>query len=908
VVTLAERQLPTGTVTFLFTDIEGSTRLVQQLGTDRWSKLLERHRVLLRGPIERHAGAEVATEGDGFFATFSLPSEAIAAAADAQRALAAEPWPEDAPIHVRMGLHTGAGRLDADGSYVGADVHRAARIAAAGHGEQIVLSDATRVLAAEELPDGVTLRDLGEARLKDLDRPEHLHQLVIEGLRSDFPPLRTLGGTPTNLPTQVTTFLGRQHEIDEIQLALADTRLLTLTGPGGTGKTRLALQVAARSMAVYPDGVWFVALGPISEPDLVAPTIAQEIGLPDRGGQRPIERLIDHFRGKRALVVLDNFEQVQPAAPAVGELITACSELGILVTSRSALHLYGEREYPVPPLGVPDPARLPDVAALSQFEAVALFVERARGVKPGFNVTNENAPAVAEISYRLDGLPLAIELAAARIRILTPQAILARFNDRLDLLSGGARDLPARQQTLRGAIGWSYDMLEPADRRLFGCCSVFVGGASIEAVEAVCGPSVEESDVLDCLESLVDKSLVRQAEGLAGEPRFSMLNTIQEYAAERLAEEGDPEEVRGRHAEWFLGVVSAAEPGLMAADKRRHLDALEAEHGNLRAAISWATERGRAELALKLCSGLWRFWQMRGYLVEGRDRLARALALPDVANHPDARMLGLEAIGGIAYWQGEGQAAQEFYLESLSLAQARKSLLDEANARYNLSFAYMYTTDGRATPDVAREQARKALDLYHRIGDRAGEARTLWAISNTYWAANDDPSEGIEHAERALAAFREVDDRFQIGWSSYTVGLFALQARDLGRAGERLAEALEMFAQAGDVSGYVLVIDAIALLAHLAGERATSAQLSGAVAELERRTGTGLNPMNRETMGWDPDGLKTNPETADDWHAGAQLTSSEAVDLARRFLADLAGRLASGTATPAVSAEQAKPA
>jgi predicted ATPase/class 3 adenylate cyclase len=887
VVTLAQRQLPTGTVTFLFTDIEGSTRLVQQLGTERWSQLLERHRALLREAIERHGGAEVATEGDGFFATFTLPSEAIAAAAEAQRALAAELWPEDAPIHVRMGLHTGAGRLDADGSYVGADVHRAARIAAAGHGEQTVLSDATRILAGEQLPEGVTVRDLGEARLKDLDRPEHLHQLVIDGLRSDFPPLRTLGGTPTNLPTQVTTFLGRQSEIEAIQQALGKTRLLTLTGPGGTGKTRLALQVAARSMAVYPDGVWFVALGPISEPELVASTIAQEIGLPDRGGRQPIERLIDHFRGKRSLVVLDNFEQVQDAAPAIGELITACSELGILVTSRSALHLYGEREYPVPPLGVPDPANLPALASLSQYEAVALFVERARAMKPSFSVTDENAPAVAEICYRLDGLPLAIELAAARIRILTPQAILARFNDRLDLLSVGARDLPARQQTLRGAIGWSYDMLEPADRRLFACFSVFVGGASIEAVEAVCGPSVEESDILDCLESLVDKSLVRQSEGLAGEPRFSMLNTIQEYAAERLAEEGEPEDIRQRHAEWFLGVVTAAEPNLMAADKRRHLDALEQEHDNLRAAITWATDRGRAELALKLCSGLWRFWQMRGYLAEGRERLDRALALPTVADHAEAHLAALEAAGGIAYWQGDGAAAQRQYLASLALAEEQGSPAAVANAHYNLSFAFMYLPDGRATPEQARAEADKALGIYQQIGDRAGEARTLWALANTYWTANEWTSEAVDIAERALAGFRVTEDRFQTAWASYTVGLYALKSLDLDKAATRLNEALEIFGDAGDVSGYVLVLDAIAFLAELSGDRPSAARLSGAVVALERRTGTGLNPMNRDTMGWHPDALRVDEETAAEWQAGESATPTEAVDLARSFLAGL---------------------
>ena len=878
---------PTGTVTFLFTDIEGSTRLVQQLGTDRWSGLLERHRELIRDALRRHGGVEVGTEGDGFFAAFPLPGEAVTAAVDAQRALASEPWPEEATIRVRMGLHTGAGRLDADGTYVGADVHRAARIAAAGHGEQVILSNATRVLAGGDLPADIQFRDLGEARLKDLDAPEQVYQLVIEGLRTDFPPLRTLGGTPTNLPTEVTTFLGREREINDIAALVGEARLLTLTGPGGTGKTRLALQVAARAMAAFPDGVWFVALGPITEADLVAPTIAHEVGLPDRGGRNPLERLLEHFRGKRSLVVLDNFEQVQPAASVVSELVAACSDLAILVTSRSALHLYGEREYPVPPLGVPDLTRLPDFASLSQYEAVALFVERARAMKPGFAVTNDNAPAVAEIAYRLDGLPLALELAAARIKLLTPQAILARFNDRLDLLSAGARDLPARQQTLRGAIGWSYDMLESADRALFGAFSVFVGGASLEAVEAVCGPGID-GDVFEGLASLVDKSLIRQAETGTGEPRFSMLNTIREYAAERLTEEGDPEAARERHADWFLNLATAEAGHLMDPDKGRHLDVLEREHDNLRAAIAWATDHDRTETALRLGASLWRFWQMRGYLSEARERLDRALALPGAANEPAAKLAALEAAGGIAYWQGDGPAAQRFYQATLDLARASGEPAAEANAEYNLSFAFMYSPDGRTAEErglLAREHAFAALAIYQRIGDRAGQARTMWALSNATWSSAQFTDEAVEFAKQSLAAFRELDDQFQIGWASYTVALFDLRNRKLVDAASGLAESLAIFAHAGDVSGYVLVIDAVALLASLAGDLAAAARLSGAVAELERRTGTGLNPLNREVMSWDPKALRENAQTADDWNAGTKLTASEAVDDAREFLA-----------------------
>jgi tetratricopeptide (TPR) repeat protein len=546
---------------------------------------------------------------------------------------------------------------------------------------------------------------------------------------------------------------------------------------------------------------------------------------------------------------------------------------------------------------VPDPSNLPDLAALSQYEAVALFVERARALKPGFIVTNDNAPAVAEIAYRLDGLPLAIELAAARIKLLSPQAMLARFNDRLDLLSAGPRDLPARQQTLRGAIGWSYDMLEPEDRTLFARFSVFVGGATIEAVQAVCGQSLGDGDVFERLGSLVDKSLIRQAETPSGEPRFSMLNTIREFAAERLAEEADADAARARHAEWFLAFAGDMAPRLMDTDKRPHLDALEREHDNLRSAIHWAIERGNAETAMRLGAALWRFWQMRGYLAEGRERLERALALPDASNHPMARLAALEAIGGVAYWQGDGLVAQTRYEESLALARELGSMSAEANARYNLSFAYMYLPDGRATPDLARAEADKALEIYERIGDRVGVAKTLWALANTYWTSNQWTPEAVDVAERALAGFRAIDDRFQIAWASYTVGLYALKSRDIAKAAARLGDALDIFSDARDVSGYVLVLDAIAFLALLSGDAANAARLSGAVTELERRSGTGLNPMNRETMGWHPEELQTNPDTSDAWAAGTRLTTSEAVEAARAVLAT--GRQV--TASPAPS-------
>jgi predicted ATPase/class 3 adenylate cyclase len=592
---VAVTELPTGTVTFLFSDIEGSTRLAQALGAD-WPPLLERHREIARAAWAANSGTEVGTEGDSFFVVFERPPDAVAAAVAAQRGLAAERWPQDAEILVRMGLHTGEG-LISGGSYVGLDVHRAARIAGAGHGGQVLISASTTALVDGALPEGVSLKEMGEHRLKDLSRPERLWGLVIEGLASDFPPLGTLNAVPNNLPTQLTSFLGREREIAEARQLLIDGRLLTLTGPGGTGKTRLSLQIAADATDRFPDGIYFVPLGTIGQPDLVLPTIGQALGLVDPGVE-PLERLAEHIGDRCFLLVLDNFEQVSEAAPGIAELLIRAPRISALVTSRSPLRVYGEREYPVPPLGVPDPGHLPDLEQFSAFESVALFVERAMAVRPDFAISSANAPAVAEICVRLDGLPLAIELAAARVRVLSPQAIMDRLGDRLALLSSGSRDLPERQQTLRGAIAWSHDLLDEDDRRVFARMAVFAGGATLDAIGAVVFDPGERADALDATASLVDKSLVRQETQPDGEPRFRMLETIREYALEQLDSRGEAEQQRERHAAWVLAFAEQHAQAVFGDDQGAALDAFEREHDNIRAAISWAMAYLVGHLAL----------------------------------------------------------------------------------------------------------------------------------------------------------------------------------------------------------------------------------------------------------------------------------------------------------------------
>jgi len=880
-------ELLTGTVTFLFSDIEGSTRLAAE-HPEPWPRMLDRHRELLRSSFVTYGGTEVGNEGDSFFAVFPTAQGAIQSAIDTQRALAAEAWPEGAEVRVRIGMHSGEASVSTE-TYVGLDVHRAARIAAAGHGGQVLVSDATRALVEQSLPPDVELRDLGEHRLKDLVNRERLWQVVAPGLESVFPVLGTLDATPNNLPTRLTTFLGRERQIRELSELLADARLLTLTGPGGTGKTRLSLEVAARTLSRYPGGAWFVELAPIREPDLVPATIAQTLGLADRGGRTPVERLLDHIGDKRMLLVLDNFEQVVAAAPYVTELLNGAPNLTALVSSRSVLHLYGEREYPVPPLAVPDPSHLPtDVSSLSQYEAVALFIERARAVKPMFEVTNENAPAVAEISVRLDGLPLAIELAAARIRILTPQAMLARLERRLGLLSAGGamRDLPERQQTLRGAIAWSHDMLDDADQALFAGLSVFVGGAGLDVVERVCGPEVS-GEILDALASLVDKSLVRQTEGIGGEPRFGMLETIREFAMEQAVDRGRWEELRDRHGRLFCERAQDAGARLLGSDKREWLDRLEEDHDNFRVALSWAIESGRATLALRMAAALWRFWQMRGYLAEGLERTAAALAMPSAGDHPDARADALSAAAGLAYWQADTDAARAWYAEEI---EARRELGDRralAEALYGQSFTYSYAAI-RAGSDQedAGKLIAQALAIFRDLDDRSGMARCLWAMGNVAWASGD-VARGAEQAAKALAIFRELDDRFMVGWAAYTLALDKIGTTatpgsepDQAEGEQLLAESLRIFAEAEDVSGYTLVLELLAFLALLRGERERAALISGGVASLERLTGTGLNLPNRQILGFDPALLRDDPALAVAWAEGERMALGELVEYA----------------------------
>jgi predicted ATPase/class 3 adenylate cyclase len=824
-------RLPTGTVTFLFTDIEGSTRLVRELGP-RWQEVLEAHNRLVREAILGAGGIDVRTEGDAVFAVFESAAAAVSATTAVQRKIASGSLPE--PVSVRMGLHTGEGVPGGD-DYVGLDVHRAARIAAAGHGGQILLSGATRTLVEQTLPAGVTLRALGSHRLKDLPRPEELHQLVLDGLPSEFPPPKTLE-VPTTLPAPLTSFVGRDRELARIRQLLETTRLLTLTGTGGCGKTRLAIEAATELMPSYSDGVFFVELAPITDVHLVPSTIAMAIGVREEPTHPIQESLKEALRDRETLLVLDNFEQLLGAAPLITELLGASPRLRVLVTSRAGLHLRGEQELPVPPLTVPDPREPPPAERLLEYEAVTLFAQRAAAVDPDFAITAENAPAVAEICARLDGLPLAIELAVSRIKLLPPSAMLDRLQHRLALLTGGARDLPARQRTLRETIAWSYDLLERNEQTLFSRLATFLGGWTIEAAEAVGNPHEELGvETLEVLGSLVDKSLARKEAG-DDELRFGMLETIREFGIDVLQEAGEADQTRRRHASYFLAMAEAAELELTIRDQG-WLDRLEREHDNLREALRWTIDTGEADAGLRIAGSLWRFWQMRGHLAEGRRWLGELLDLPAASARTAARAKALSGAGSLAYWLRDTDSVQGFYEESLAIHRELGDRRGEAEGVYNLAFAPLLAGDLPAT----RELLHRAAEMYRELQDPAHLAHVQWALA-TVITQEGDLESAADLIEEAHAAFLSLGDLWGIALTSGTQAVLALNQGDYERCLVFCIESLDANEALGNTLGAAVAIQALAVVAIRLGRAETGVRLAGAVDRIRELAGGGPPP------------------------------------------------------------------
>jgi predicted ATPase/class 3 adenylate cyclase len=875
-----ERSLPTGTVSLLCTDIEGSTRLLQTLG-ERYAEALAEHRRLLRSAFAEHRGCEVDTPGDACFSAYSRAHDAVAGAVAAQRALAAHAWPEGSALRVRIGIHTGEPTATGEG-YVGIDVHRAARVMSAGHGGQVLLTQSTRDLLPGELSDTVSLRDLGEHRLKDLTHPQRIYQLVIQGLENDFPALNTLEARPTNMPIQPTPLIGRRQEVTEAVTLMRreGIRLVTLTGAGGTGKTRLSLRVAAELVADFQDGVFLVDLVSISDPHLFIPTVAHTLSVRERPGESLSETLNDYLRDKKLLLVLDNFEQLLDAGPAVSALLAGASNLKALVTSRAPLHVSGEHEYSVPPLAVPDLNRSEPPARLAAYEAVQLFLERAQAVKPEFELTSENAPAVAEICARLDGLPLAIELGAARVRILSPQALLGRLSQRLALLTGGALDAPARQRTLRDTIEWSYGLLNASEQRLFARLSVFLGGRTIDAAEAVCDPAADlGAAVFDGIASLVEKSLLRQDEGPAGEPRFLMLETIREYALDRLERSGEGELLQQRHADYFVALAEEAEPEILGADQVLWLERLEAERDNFRAALGWLLERGDTELALRLIGSLRRAWVARGYLSETRKWLeaafergaalppwveAKALyglgrvalvegdydeAIPSLERsvrlfrelgQADGLVFSLADLSFIATVQGRPEDAQRFADESLAEAKAAGNETTIAAALHSLACTKLDASEY----GEARSLFEQSLALRRKLGDKRNIANSLGYLGSLA-LLEGDYDDATALLDESLALGRDLGNLLIVSAALANESLVALAAGHAGRAAALCIEGLALSHELGDKRTTVECLHALAGIAAVQGEPIQAALLSGAAESVHAEIKAPPSPAER---------------------------------------------------------------
>ena len=797
------RDLPMGTVTLLFTDIEGSTQLLEHLG-EHYTDVLAECRSLLRTAFLACSGHEVDTQGDAFFVVFARARDALSAAVTAQRALNAHSWPQGMTVRVRMGLHTGEPSLVTEG-YVGLDVHYAARLMSVGHGGQVLLSQTTRDLVEHDLPDGVHLRDLGEYRLKDLQRPGRLYQLVTADLPAEFPPLKTLDICFNNLPVQFTPLIGREQEVAAVQnlLQREHVRLVTLTGPGGTGKTRLGLQVAAELCDPFIDGVYFVNLAPISDTAFVIPTIAQTLSLHEVAGQSLPEHLKEDLHQKHLLLVLDNFEQVVSAAPQLVDLLTACPKLKLLVTSREVLHVRAEHEFVVPPLALPDPTHLPDLAELSHYAAVALFLQRARVVKPNFQLTAVNARAIAEICVHLDGLPLTIELAAARVKLFPPQALLARLEQRLQVLTSGARDAPARQQSLRNTIEWSYKLLDAQEQRLFRRLSVFVGGCTLQAIEAVCAvldKSNGAGQVLNGVASLIDKSLLQQTEQEGDEPRLVLLETIREYGSEVLAASREMETTRQAHALYYLTLAEEAEPELAGPQQAMWLERLEREYDNLRSTLRWFLERGEVghsiELALRLAGALRRFWEVRGHWSEGWNFLERALAGSKGVAVP-VQLKALKAAAHLAYVRSDNDRAEALSEECLARC---RELGDTAGMALSLRLLGLIASS-RCNFVVAYSRTEESLALFREVGDKEG---TAWSLNNLAKIVSQqgEYAKAILLNEEALAFFEELGNIEGIAFSLFSLAwVIFISEGDPARIHTLLEEGLAVCREMGHKEG-----------------------------------------------------------------------------------------------------------
>jgi predicted ATPase/class 3 adenylate cyclase len=924
---------PIGTVTFLFTDIEGSTKLWQAF-PDAMPDGLAHHHAILNEAIQAHDGYVFQIIGDAFCAAFSTATDGLDAALAAQRALRDATWGDTGTIRVRMALHTGAAALRAgeftSGEYVsGLTLSRAARLLSAGHGGQILLSLSSTELVRDHLPKDVTLRDMGARRLKDLIRPEQIFQVVTPDLPAEFAPLKTLDVHPHNLPVQLTSFIGREQEMEAIKKLLSGTHLLTLTGAGGAGKTRLSLQVAADLIDEFPDGVWFVELAPLTDPGLIPQTVASLLGLREEAGHPVMTVLSDYLRAKTTLLLLDNCEHlIDACAKFADAILRAAPKIKILATSREALGIAGETAYRVPSLEIPNPKLQISIEQLSQYDAVRLFVDRALAVKTDFAVTNTNAPAVAQICHRLDGIPLALELAAARVKALSVEQIAARLNDRFRLLTGGSRTALPRQQTLRAAIDWSFSLLTEEERVLLRRLSVFAGGWTLDAAQAVCScDPICADDVLDLLARLVDKSLVI-FEQRGSETRYRLMETIRQYARDRLLESTEGETVRDRHLDFFVAFTEAIEPKLRGPEQPEWGERLELELDNLRSALTWClgqVDASRAEQAMRLAGALTWFWLSHGYWNEGRTWLERSLDNKIIV---PARAKALFGLGMSESFVGNPAKSLPAFDECLALYRQQG---DKSGIALAASFRAI----------LERDPAR-ASALFEEAGCLAKELNDEWLLGRRdncqgikAWLQKDFAS-ACSHYARALPHARQSGDPFVIGnvlsnWANaelergneeqatvllneglefrrklgdkvsisndfYTLGKIAWRRHDWWRAEELFRQAMVLRRDRGNTLGIVTCLWAFAKMAQAQQRLERAVRLLGSITPYYEMLKTSVfnwtwtkddlkivDAQDRTTFQENIRALFTQlDDTAFNaaWAEGQKLTLEQAIDLA----------------------------
>ena len=790
---------------------------------------LRRHDAILHQAIEANGGQVFRTAGDAFCASFVTAPTAVAAAVEAQRTLSSESWQLETPLRVRVALHTGEAEAHA-GDYIGSSLNRIGRLLPLCYGGQTLLTLATEELARDHLPGGVAMLDLGSHRFRDLTHPERIFQLVIDGLPDSFPPLKSLDAIPNNLSLQLTSFIGRERELIKVKEILSASRLLTLTGPGGTGKTRLALQAAADVLSdgTFADGVWLVELAPITEPSLVYYAIA-EIWNVREGTGRPLRAaLTDALHDKNLLLLLDNCEHlIETCAQIADDLLTACPGLKILASSREPLGIAGEMVYRVPSLSLPDPLLVTSLDELERSEAVRLFIERASAIQPGFALTEQNAAAVAKISRRLDGIPLAIELAAARVGLFSPEQIASRLDDRFRLLTGGSRTALPRQQTLRALIDWSYDLLSEAERSLFQRLSVFSAGWTFEAAEAVCG-----EEVLDLLAQLVNKSLVIVEED-PGEKsaHYRFLETIRQYARDHLLEAGEVETLRDKHLEFFAGFAREADRQLIGPEQRLWARRLEREHENLRAALEWALDR-RPLQALEIAGNLALFWSRHGYATEGRRWLQEAIQRCEVLSagqgldplsYASARAKAITGMGVLFFVQGD-------FRQAASLLEEGVHLWREVGDMYGLSFSLALLSQVNSMRGAVEEvlpHAQEALTIARELEDDFVIGMALNLLGQGLMRRNGDFNTARTYLEESLTRLRSAGNDWFAGIAILGLGSLAFSRGDYEASRERIQESKVIFQEMGDRHFVNMARSALADLARREMDVPQAVQLYG---------------------------------------------------------------------------------